>query len=162
MKQLATTNYYILEDDKNLARKRIEEIEREILELGPAFHEALNQTSETWHDNAPFDALREKQAVLAAELQSLKKVLSKSAPALPKSDGNRVGIGTVVKLEHNEKKSHHHYLLAGHWTFRLGELIDSAMIISCQSPLGASLLGKKIGEVITLPNKQRMTVVGFG
>ena len=154
-------NYYILEEDKVLARKRIDDIEREILEMGPAFHEALNQTSETWHDNAPFDALREKQAVLAAELQSLKEVLVKSVPAPSKPDGQRVAIGTIVKLKHNTKKSHHHYFLAGHWTYRLGEFIDNAMIISCQSPLGAALIGKKIGEVVTLPNKQEMTVVNL-
>lgn len=151
-------NYYILEEDKALARQRIADIEREILEMGPAFHEALNQTSETWHDNAPFDALREKQAVLAAELQTLKENLSKSAPALPAADTHKVGIGSKVKLEDKSKKPQH-YLLAGHWTFRLGEFIGRHMIISCQSPLGASLLGKQIGETVTLPNKRELTVV---
>jgi transcription elongation GreA/GreB family factor len=154
-------SYYILEEDKALARKRIEEIEREILELGPAFHEALNQTSETWHDNAPFDALRERQAVLVAELQTLKETLSKSAPAAPKTTVDRVGIGSRVKLSHDTKKSHHHYFLAGHWTFRLGEFIDNHMVISCQSPLGSSLLGKKIGESIRLPNKQQLTIAAI-
>ena len=47
MTVMTQSSYYILEEDKALARKRIEEIEREILEMGPAFHEALNQTSET-------------------------------------------------------------------------------------------------------------------
>jgi transcription elongation GreA/GreB family factor len=151
-------NYYILEEDKELARKRIADIQREILEMGPAFHEALNQTSETWHDNAPFDALREKQAVLAAELQTLKETLSKSAPSLPHAKGDKVSIGSRVKLENKAKQSHHHYFLAGHWTFRLGELIENHMIISCQSPLGASLLDKQVGEVVTLPNKQELTI----
>lgn len=158
MVQSTTTNYYILEEDKALARERIAEIEREILDLGPAFHDALNQTSETWHDNAPFDALREKQAVLAAELQTLKETLGKSAPALPKSQQGHVSIGSRVKLSHAAKKSQHHYFLAGHWTFRLGEFLDNHMVISCQSPLGASLLGKKVGEVVTLPNKQELTI----
>lgn len=154
-------NYYILEEDKTLARKRMEEIEREILELGPAFHEALNQTSETWHDNAPFDALREKQAVLAAELQTLKKTLSKSSPALPGKQHGRISIGSRVKLQHPAKKSLQHYFLAGHWTFRLGEFIDNHMVISCQSPLGVSLLGKAPGDSVTLPNKQQLTIASI-
>lgn len=152
------TNYYILEEDKALARQRIADIEREILEMGPAFHEALNQTSETWHDNAPFDALREKQAVLAAELQTLKEALNKSAPTLPHAPEQLVGIGSRVKLENKAKQSQHHYMLAGHWTYRLGEFIGKHMIISCQSPLGSSLLGKKVGNVVTLPNKQELTI----
>lgn len=45
--QTLTQHYYILDEDKQLARERIAQIEQEILELGPAFHEALNQTSET-------------------------------------------------------------------------------------------------------------------
>ena len=159
MTQTAHLNYHVLEEDKTLARQRIIDIEREILEMGPAFHEALNQTSETWHDNAPFDALREKQAVLAAELQTLKEVLSKSAPSLPAPRNATVNIGSRIKLENLAKKTHHRYLLAGHWTYRLGEFIEDHMIISCQSPLGASLIGKKAGETITLPNNQRLAVV---
>lgn len=161
MTQIASThNYYILEEDKTLVRQRIAEIEREILELGPAFHEALNQTSETWHDNAPFDALREKQAVLAAELQSLKEVLSKSSPSLPRSITNRINIGSRVKLEHATKKSQHDYLLAGHWSFRTGQMHQGGtMVITCQSPLGESLLGKMQGDVVTLPNKQAFTIL---
>lgn len=158
MPQNSPAQFHILEEDKALARQRIEEIEREILELGPAFHDALNQTSETWHDNAPFDALREKQAVLVAELQTLKETLSKATPTAPTKETNHVSIGSRVKLHHDAKKSHHHYFLAGHWTFRLGEFIDDHMVISCQSPLGASLLGKKIGESVTLPNKQQLTI----
>jgi transcription elongation GreA/GreB family factor len=161
MVQSPTTNYYILEEDKALARERIAAIEREILDLGPAFHDALNQTSETWHDNAPFDALREKQAVLVAELQTLKETLSKSAPTPPKSQEGLVNIGSRVKLNHTAEKSQHHYFLAGHWTFRLGEFLGNHMVISCQSPLGASLLGKKVGEVVTLPNKQELTISGI-
>jgi len=158
MTVMTQQSYYILEEDKTLAKQRIEEIEREILEMGPAFHEALNQTSETWHDNAPFDALREKQAVLVAELQTLKEALSKSAPTVPMSENGRIAIGSRVKLKHATKKSDHHYFLAGHWTFRLGEFVDDHMIISCQSPLGASLLGKSLGDSVTLPNKQQLTV----
>jgi transcription elongation GreA/GreB family factor len=156
-----TNTYYILDEDKTLARQRIEQIEREILQMGPAFHEALNQTSETWHDNAPFDALREKQAVLAAEMQTLKEALGKSSPSLPSPQSSRVNIGSRVKLQRHSDQSQHSYLLAGHWSYRLGETVDSAMIISRQSPLGSSLLGKQIGDDVTLPNKQQLKIVNI-
>ncbi len=158
MTQTMPPHYYILEEDKALARTRIADIEREILEMGPAFYEALNQTSETWHDNAPFDALREKQAVLAAELQTLKENLHRATATLPQPDKHKINIGSKVKLQDKGNKPHH-YMLAGHWTYRLGEFIGQHMIISCQSPLGTSLLGKQIGETVTLPNKRELTVV---
>lgn len=52
----------ILDEDKKAARQRIAELEAEILSLGPEFYEVFNQSSETWHDNAPFDALRDRQS----------------------------------------------------------------------------------------------------
>lgn len=57
----------ILDEDKEWMRRRIAELEKQIRDLGTEFYDALNQSSETWHDNAPFDALRDRQSVLAAE-----------------------------------------------------------------------------------------------
>jgi hypothetical protein len=53
---------YILEADKQWLNTRIEELEATIQALGPDFYDVFNQSSETWHDNAPFDALRDKQS----------------------------------------------------------------------------------------------------
>ena len=142
-----------------MGKSGIAALDKEIQDLGPEFYDVFNQSSETWHDNAPFDALREKQAVLAAELQSLKETLSKSAPSPPPQQAGRVAIGARVKLRHTTNKSFHHYFVAGHWTYRLSEFIDNHMIISCQSPLGASLLRKPLGDIITLPNNQQLQIV---
>jgi hypothetical protein len=43
----------ILDEDKAYARARIAELEQQIQALGPEFYEVFNQSSETWHDNAP-------------------------------------------------------------------------------------------------------------
>ncbi len=48
----------ILDVDKEYARKRIAELDDEIIALGPEFYNAFNQTSESWHDNAPFEFVR--------------------------------------------------------------------------------------------------------
>ncbi len=149
--------FYILEEDKRLARQRIAQLEREILELGPEFHIALNQSNETWHDNAPFDALREKQALLAAELQNLKEVLKKADITLPKPQKGKVNIGSRVRVMLKGKVQE--FLLTGHWTYRLGNEIDKALVITCQSPLGQAILGKKPQEVVTLPhNGQQLQI----
>jgi transcription elongation GreA/GreB family factor len=137
-------SFYILEEDRKLAQARIIELERQIQELGPEFHVVLNQSTETWHDNAPFDALREKQALLAAELQKLKEVLQKASLAPPHKQKGIVGIGSriTIKLKGKIQK----YLLTGHWSYRIGKEIDKALVISCQSPLGQAVLGKQLNE----------------
>jgi len=48
----------ILDEDKKWAEARIAALDEEIQALGPEFYDVFNQSSETWHDNAPFDALR--------------------------------------------------------------------------------------------------------
>jgi transcription elongation GreA/GreB family factor len=141
--------FYILKKDKELAWQRINELEREIQALGPEFHMALTQSNETWHDNAPFDALREKQAVLAAELQMLKEYLAKASVSMPKAKPKRVSIGSYITLK--TAKGIQKFLLAGHWSYRTGAVEDGAMVITCQSPLGKALLESEAGETITLP-----------
>ncbi len=152
--------FYILDEDKQLARQRIAELEREILELGPEFHTALTQSNETWHDNAPFDALREKQAGLAAELQTLKEVLQRAEISVPKPAKDKVSIGSRVRVMLKGKI--HHFILTGHWSYRLGREIDKALVITVQSPLGQAILGKKIKETVTLPhNGQQLEIAAI-
>ena len=61
-----TKELVLLDEDREYARRRIAELQKEIQELGPEFYEVFNQSSETWHDNAPFDALRDRQSLLDA------------------------------------------------------------------------------------------------
>ncbi|MGH7196617.1 MAG: GreA/GreB family elongation factor [Candidatus Saccharimonadales bacterium] len=148
---------YVLEADKAWARARIDQLEREILELGPEFHIALNQSTETWHDNAPFDALRDKQALLVAEQQSLKAILFKAHVSVPNPKANLIGIGSKVTVQSGAKI--HTYAIVGHWSPRVGEVEDGAMVVSCVSPLAAALLGAKVGQTVTLAhNKKELTI----
>lgn len=122
--------------------------------LGPEFHVALTQSNETWHDNAPFDALRDTQALLVAEMQTLKGILQKAAVRVPKPKKNTVGVGSRVTVKDAAKE--HTYFVAGHWAAHIGHARRGALVISCASPLGAALLGAKAGQVVTLakPPKQ--------
>lgn len=133
----------ILDDDKQFARRRVEELEKEIQGLGPEFYEVFNQSSETWHDNAPFDALRDRQSVLAAELQSLRTVLRQSTISVPRSKKNTVGIGSTVTLENGK-----HYFIAGDWTPHAGQEKAGALVISAGTPLAQAMIGKKVGGEI--------------
>lgn len=133
----------ILDDDRQYARRRVEELEKAIQDLGPEFYEVFNQSSETWHDNAPFDALRDRQSVLAAELQNLRTVLRNSAISVPKPKKNVVGIGSIVTLENGKR-----YFIAGDWTPYAGQERDGALVVSAGAPLARAMLGKKVGAVV--------------
>jgi transcription elongation GreA/GreB family factor len=138
----------ILDEDKVWAKVRIAELEKAIQDLGPEFYEVFNQSSETWHDNAPFDALRDRQSVLDAELQQLKTVLRNSLPGMPRQKKNVVGIGS--KLIIGDKR----YFIAGNWTPYAGQEKDGMIVISAETPLAQQLLGKKIGDTVAIGRKQ--------
>jgi len=133
----------ILDDDKAFARARIAELEKEILSLGPEFYEVFNQSSETWHDNAPFDALRDRQSLLDAELQQLRHTLRRSALSAPKPKKNMVGYGSVVELENGNS-----YFIAGDWTPHAGQTKNGAIVVSSNTPIALQLFGKKVGSEV--------------
>lgn len=137
---------YILDEDKSAALKRIVELEKAIQDLGPEFYDVFNQSSETWHDNAPFDALREKQSVMDSELQGLKSIIKDAATRLPKQNKKIIGIGARVVVEDVDSNKTHTYYFAGNWTYRTGQKIDGAIIMSTEAPLAKALMGKKIGD----------------
>lgn len=139
----------ILNDDKAYARARIAELQQQIQDLGPEFYEVFNQSSETWHDNAPFDALRDRQSVLDAELQQLRGILRNSRLSVPKAKKGQVGIGSAVTLDSGVT-----YFIAGDWTPHAGQQKDGAVVVSRKAPLGAQLLGKKPGDAVMAGRKQ--------
>lgn len=142
----------ILPMDREYAVRRIEELNREIQELGPEFYDVFNQSSETWHDNAPFDALRDRQSVLDAERHSLKRILQSASPSIPKQFKNKVGIGSRVKILDSKGKSFR-YLVAGDWTPRAGEKENGLTIISRSAPLAQVLYGREVGDVINFRDR---------
>ena len=142
----------ILDEDKEWARRRVEELDDEIQALGPEFYEVFNQSSETWHDNAPFDALRDHQSVLDAERQHLKQLLRTSMPAVPRQWPDQVGIGSRVSVARDDGKVYR-YFIAGDWTPFSGQAKDGEIVMSRNAPLAMSLLGKKRGERVTIGSK---------
>jgi transcription elongation GreA/GreB family factor len=139
----------ILDEDKAYAARRIAELQKEILGLGPEFYEVFNQSSETWHDNAPFDALRDRQSLLDAELQKLRQVLRDSVPGVPAKKKGQAGVGSVVELSSGPR-----YFVAGDWTPHAGQLKNGAMVVSRRAPIAAALLGKKVGAVVFAGKQQ--------
>lgn len=149
--------FYVLDADKQWARARIAELEKAINELGPEFEEALTQSSETWHDNAPFDALRDRQSLMAAERHTLREVLNKAAIACPKPGKGKVGLGSTVHASEAGKKLK--LFIAGNWSPNVGQMVDGMLVISCGSPLGKAVIGTSEGQLAVLERPPRKLLI---
>lgn len=136
-------HFVILKEDREWAEKRIQELEKAIRDLGPEFNEALNQSSESWHDNAPFDAAREKQAVLFAEYSNLRTVLRGSTIEVPRPALGTVGFGSIIKISDTRHTRKLH--IVGDWTYRAGQHEGDMVIVSAQSPIAKGFMGQKVG-----------------
>lgn len=135
---------YILQKDRKLLEERLVELAQRIRDLGEEFHEVLNQSSETWHDNAPWDAVRDKQALMKAEYDQLKAVLANSSLKRPFGHEKQVEIGCIVDLMHNNKSRT--IFISGDWSYRAGSIQYESFVVSAQSPIAKALLYKKCGD----------------
>lgn len=135
---------YLLPEDREWAEKRILALEEEIQQLGPEFNDVFTQSSETWHDNAPFEAVRDRQSVLAAELHQLRTYIRHSTLVLHRKKRGTVGIGDSILLANGR-----HYLIAGDWTHKAGQHADGDIWVSSGTPLAQAVVGKKPGDTVS-------------
>lgn len=135
----------LLKEDLILLEKRIQDLEKQLFALGEEFNEAVNQSSETWHDNAPFDVARDKQSILQYERTKLLEI-RRNAMTHKLRNTKRVEIGKTVVL-HSEEPLR--IFIAGEWTGRVR--VGDAIVVTSISPVAQILLGKKNGDTVNLP-----------
>ncbi|PJZ64552.1 transcription elongation factor GreA [Leptospira wolffii] len=97
-------------------------------------------------ENAEYKAAMERQVQLQAQIKKLEAEL-KGAIVLDLSNvkTDRINIGTTVKLKNESSGESLSYSILGAW-----DADTERNIISYQSPLGKSLLGKKVGDTASL------------
>ena len=95
-------------------------------------------------ENSEYDAARDEQRALEYEIQLLEETLriAKIVDAR-KINTDVIGVGTKVKLYDEEFDEEIEYSIVGSL-----ESNPSKGLISNVSPLGKSLMGKKVGEVV--------------
>jgi len=117
--------------------------------------EATNEESraENKYDTRGQEAayLAEGQARLALEIEATLSVYS-ALPLPTFSEGDRIALGAVVQVKDGPRESW--YFLgprAGGLELKLGE--KHFLLITPASPLGAQLLGKKVGDFVRAPGR---------
>jgi len=105
-------------------------------------------------ENFEYKAAKQMQAVLVRRRSELERDLARArGTSFENPDTSRVSIGTVVTVLDKESKKTETYTILGAWD---GD--PDRHIISYQTAIGQALLGKKVGEVATLPNGECETV----
>jgi len=97
-------------------------------------------------ENAEYDAAKEEQAEIEARIAKIENML-RNAEVIDEDelDSSSVSIGSKVKVYDMKYKEEDTYLIVGSTE---ADPLDGK--ISNESPLGAALLGKRVGETFTV------------
>jgi transcription elongation factor GreA len=101
-------------------------------------------------ENAEYDAAKDEQGLMEARIRDLERQL-KDPDIVEASDGDEVGPGTLVTLrlveagEPDGEAEEETYLVA----LSAEERAPGVRTITSASPLGAALLGRRVGERLT-------------
>lgn len=107
-------------------------------------------------ENAEYKAAMEKQSQLQAEIKTVDDELKRALVIEPSSvRTDMVSIGTKVSVK-DEKGSKLTYTVLGPW-----EADSERNIISYRSPLGFSLIGKKIGDIAAPSSGSKVEILGI-
>jgi len=123
-----------LEDLKVRRRKEVAQKIKEARELGDL------------SENAEYDAAKDEQAEIEKRIEELEKML-KNVEVVDEDaiDTEKVNIGCVIKLLDIEEDEEVTYSIVGS-----SEADSLKGKISNESPLGRAVIGKKVGETITV------------
>ena len=95
-------------------------------------------------ENAEYDAARDEQAKLEAEIEMLEETLRVAKIVDPKSiKRDKIAVGSKVKLLDIEFDEEVEYSIVGSL-----ESNPNAGLISNESPIGRAIMGKKVGEMV--------------
>ena len=95
-------------------------------------------------ENSEYDAARDEQAKIEARIQELEYKLE-HAKIIDKIDKSKVNVGCEVTILYVDDKEEEKYYIVGSL-----EADPFANKISNESPIGAAIIGKKVGDVVSV------------
>lgn len=95
-------------------------------------------------ENADYDAARDEQAKVEARIKELEYMME-HANVIDSAPKGVVGLGTVVKIQYIDDDDEDEYKIVGSL-----EADPTDNKISDESPVGSSLCGHKVGDVVTI------------
>lgn len=133
------------QDQIFLTRPGLDELKKELLELESKRPQLIKRLDEArslgdLSENEAYKTARREQAFLDGRIVELKDLL-KRAKLAPKNNGGKVGIGSKVRVRLDGEEQEFMIVDESEADLAAGKL-------SHASPIGAALLGKKVGDQI--------------
>lgn len=127
--------------------------------------ESMQDSSETWHDNAAAEMINASSLGLSSQASTVVRMINESPVCeSPRQDYEEVTLGSVVFISFDDDIEHlEPFILTGATNDLpdsiLGRLPDGCEAVTVKSPLGASMLGAKTGDVVTYQaNNRNLTI----
>ena len=148
--------------------QKIQSYKLEQIRLGRQLGEAMNQSSETWHDNAPADAINTQSVVLSDQAGKTDQALSSSVKfEYPTEEDMQATLGSIVEILYDGDDKPEIVYLTGvtrsistindYTDARFSDEFDAVTI---SSPLGQCLIGANEGEErVYIANNRRYSVL---
>lgn len=136
--------YHLLAIDAELLKQRILDLRAKNETFSNLVQEAIEQSSETTHDNAPYDAAREAKTQNAQRIHEL-EAIGRRANIYTPTEESVVDMGSVVVLENNGVTQK--IEVAGDWHDRHD---DEHTVVSRNTPLASAIIGKTLDDTISL------------
>lgn len=126
--------------EKQWVIHELSKIEERIKELGLELGEAMNQSSETWHDNAPADVISNEVGSLWSKRAWLLKERAKMIAPYPKNT-DKVQIGSKVEIATRDSMM---TVILGH----ISITHPDNLILGIGSLLHTALIDRSVGESV--------------
>lgn len=153
--------HFLLSEEYEFLQIKLKKLKQELVLAKYAIAESLEQSSETWHDNAPFETALEKEKGIISELYEVERLLS-DALVVDKHEK----LGRVFKIEVcstlKQEAETRFYLLSALsldpnvYEKRLSsfssQIISSVKIASLKSPIGKELFSCSENESFVVNN----------
>jgi transcription elongation GreA/GreB family factor len=145
-------NYVYMTEEEYLDLKtQIDNKRKELDNASKAIWDATDQSSETWHDNAPFDAAVENTNLINLQLKDLLNKFNKSKVVERQKSIDKVVFWSKVKLLINFKVEK---IFTVSWVTDLNK-----WTIAINAPLWEVIVGKSIWETWEFKVGKNITVV---
>jgi transcription elongation GreA/GreB family factor len=129
---------YMTEEEYFELKIQIENKRKELDSASKSIWEATDQSSETWHDNAPFDAAVEHTNLINLQLKELLNKINRSKVIKKQNSIDKVVFWSQVKLLINLKLEK---IFTVSWTTNL-----SKWTLAINTPLWEAIIGKSVWD----------------
>lgn len=142
-------SYQFLQHDYDQLRALVTELQDRKTAALASIGGASEQSSETFHDNPMFDEAHQHARMWQSELVRMLAILREAEVVSPSSQTEVVEIGNRVRYRNTRNRREDEVIIGSHMHVgKVGDTIDGVDVATAGSPIGSSLIGHRVGDVV--------------